>query len=78
MPPFFNQAVEALWDLLYSAEQAWGHLSVTVRIIGALAIGAGFVLFGARAENTGWSTFMFFVAFGFLSYVLAVGIYYVR
>ena len=78
MPPFFNEAIRALWDLLYGAELAWHSLGLGVRLLIALAIGAIFVLLGSRAESTGWSTFLFFCAFGFLAYVLGIGMYYVR
>ena len=78
MPSFVDDAVKGLLDLLYSAEQSWHSLSVSVRIVTAMAIAAIFVLLGSRAESTGWSTFLFFLAFGFFSYVLAVGMFYVR
>jgi hypothetical protein len=78
MPAFFAEALDALMSMPHLAMMYWEGLTLTSRIIFALAaVGLG-IYGGSRAERTGLSTLMFFGAFGFFAYIIAVGIELIR
>jgi len=52
----------------------WQTTPLTTRILIALAMAGLGVYLGARAERSGMSAALFFAAFGFFAYVIAVGI----
>lgn len=52
----------------------WETTPLATRILLALAMAGLGVYLGSRAERSGMSAALFFVAFGFFAYVIAMGI----
>jgi hypothetical protein len=73
MPPLFSDAVAALLDFYKLVVSWWGQLSLVTRIIAALAASALAVYSATRTEQSGLSMLLFFSAFGFFAYVIAMG-----
>lgn len=73
MPDFFSEAVSTLFSLPHLALIYWQSLATMTRILVALAAAALGVYSGSRSEQSGLSTLLFFSAFGFFAYVIAVG-----
>jgi hypothetical protein len=73
MPPFFSDAIQALWDFWGLFVAHWQALSVVTRVLIAMGAAALTVYGGSRAEQTAFSTLLFFAAFGIFAYIVAAG-----
>jgi hypothetical protein len=73
MPPFFSDAIQGLYDTWGLILAYWGSLAETTRILIALFASGGTVYAATKAEETGWSAMLFFVAFSIFSYVIFAG-----
>jgi len=71
--PLFSDAVNALLDFYQLVHGWWGQLSVVTRVLAALAAAGLAIYSGSRAEQSGLSMLLFFSAFGFFAYVIAIG-----
>ncbi len=73
MPPLFSDAVNGLFEFYHLIIAWWGQLPIVTRIIIALAGSAAAVYSGSKTEQSGLSMLLFFSAFGFFAYVIAMG-----
>lgn len=73
MPPLFSDAVNALLDFYQLVLAWWGQLPVVTRILAALAASGLAIYSASRTEQSGLSMLLFFSAFGFFAYVIAMG-----
>jgi hypothetical protein len=73
VPPFFSDAIQALWDFWDLILAHWEALAVVTRVLIAMAAAALSMYGGSRAEQTSLSTMLFFAAFGFFAYIVAAG-----
>jgi len=73
MPPMFSDAINALFDFYQLVVAWWGHLSLVTRILAALVASGLAVYLATRTEQSGLSMLLFFSAFGFFAYVVAMG-----
>ena len=74
MPQFITDVFSAFWQLIGDCQGMWSTTPLVTRIIIALAMAGLGVYLGSRAEHSGMSALLFFVAFGFFAYVIAMGI----
>jgi hypothetical protein len=61
-------------EVIQDSQAMWETTPLTTRIVIALAVAGLGVYLGSRAERSGTSAVLFFVAFGFFAYVIAMGI----
>jgi len=73
MPPLFSDAVNSLFEFYHLIIAWWGQLAVVTRIVIALVASAAAVYSGSKTEQSGLSMLLFFSAFGFFAYVIAMG-----
>ena len=74
MPKFVDDVFVAFSQLIEDSHGLWESTPVATRLIIALAMAGLGVYLGSRAEHSGVSAALYFVAFGFFAYVIAVGI----
>ena len=74
MPQFISDVYRAFHQVLQDCQGTWETTPLTTRIIIALMMAGLGVYLGVRAERSGMSAVLFFAAFGFFAYVVAVGI----
>jgi hypothetical protein len=75
---FIFEVYDAFLQVIYDCEGIWQITPPTTRIIIALVMSGLGVYLGSRAERSGMSAALFFAAFGFFAYLVAVGISLVR
>jgi hypothetical protein len=73
VPKFAIDVYEALLQVIRECFQTWDSTPITTRLIIALVMAGLGVYLGARAERSGVSALLFFAAFGFFAYVVAMG-----
>jgi hypothetical protein len=78
VPNLINDTYTAFLQLIADSGQIWDTTPLTTRILIALALAGLGVYLGSRSERTEMSALLFFAAFGFFAYVIAVGITLVR
>ena len=74
MPKFVEDIYNAFLQVIQDIVGMWDTTPVTTRLIIAVAMAGLGVYLGSRSEHTGLSAMLFFAAFGFFAYVIAVGI----
>ena len=74
LPKFISDVYDAFLQVIQDCEGIWQVTPPTTRIIIALVMSALGVYLGSRAERSGMSAALFFAAFGFFAYIVAVGI----
>jgi hypothetical protein len=74
LPKFVADIYAAFLQLIQGIGGTWDTTPVTTRLIIAVAMAGLGVYLGSRSEHTGLSAMLFFAAFGFFAYVIAVGI----
>jgi hypothetical protein len=74
LPKFVAEVYEAFLQVIHDSHGIWDTTPLTTRIMLALAMAGLGVYLGSRAERSGMSAALFFAAFGFFAYVVAVGI----
>jgi hypothetical protein len=73
LPKFVADVYDAFLQVIQDCRQIWEGTPVTTRLLlGLLMAGLG-VYLGSRAERSGMSAVLFFAAFGFFAYIIAVG-----
>lgn len=72
MPDLFSDALDSLYDTWWLALAYWGALPDITRLIISLLAAAGVVYLATQAEETGWSSILFFAAFGIFAYVMLI------
>lgn len=78
MPNFVTDVYSAFLQLLEDSRQIWATTPVANRLLIALALAGVGVYLGSRSERIGTSALLYFLAFGFFAYVVAVGITLVK
>jgi hypothetical protein len=74
LPKFVTDVYDAFLQVIHDARAMWDGTPTTTRILLALAMAGLGVYLGSRAERSGMSAVLFFAAFGFFAYVVAVGV----
>jgi hypothetical protein len=74
LPKFVTDVYDAFLQVIQDCEGIWQGTPETTRILLALMMAGLGVYLGSRAERSGMSAALFFAAFGFFAYVVAVGI----
>ena len=74
MPNIAVDVYDAFMQLLRDCGGLWQGTPVTTHLLFALLMSGLGIYLGARAETSGMSALLFFAAFGFFAYVVAVGI----
>jgi hypothetical protein len=74
LPKFVSDVYDAFLQVIDGAHGLWDSTPITTRLLIALLMAGLGVYLGARAERSGMSAVLFFAAFGFFAYVIAVGI----
>ena len=78
VPNFVTDIYAAFLQLIQDSRQIWDTTPLTTRILIALLLAGLGVYLGSRSERTGMSALLYFVAFGFFAYVVALGITLVK
>jgi hypothetical protein len=74
LPKFAADVYDAFLQLIQDFHGLWETTPVTSRLLLALLMAGMGVYLGSRAERSAMSAALFFAAFGFFAYVIAVGI----
>jgi hypothetical protein len=74
LPKFAADVYDAFLQVIQDCHGIWDTTPLTTRILLALMMAGLGVYLGSRAERSGMSAALFFAAFGFFAYVIAVGI----
>jgi hypothetical protein len=74
LPKLFTDVYDAFLQLIDDFQGLWESTPITTRLILALAMAGLGIYLGSRAEHSAMSAVLFFAAFGFFAYVIAVGI----
>ena len=74
MPKFVAEVYAAFLQVIGDCRGIWDTTPTSTRIILALMMAGLGVYLGSRAERSGMSAALFFAAFGFFAYVVAMGI----
>jgi hypothetical protein len=78
LPKFVADVYAAFLQVIQDCRQIWDVTPTTTRLLLALLMAGLGVYLGSRAERSGMSAVLFFAAFGFFAYVVAVGISLIR
>jgi hypothetical protein len=78
LPKFVSDVYAAFLLVVQGSLDTWEGTEVTTRLVLALMMAGLGVYLGARSERSGMSAALFFAAFGFFAYVVAVGMTLIR
>jgi hypothetical protein len=78
LPKFIEDIYNAFLQVIQDLGGLWESTPVSTRLIIAILLAGLGVYLGSRAEKSGTSAALFFAAFGFFAYVIAVGISLMR
>ena len=73
MPALVSDVFDAFREVILDLQGLWAATPIVTRLIIAIAMAGLGVYLGSRAEHSGMSAVLFFAAFGFFAYVIAVG-----
>jgi hypothetical protein len=73
MPSFVQDIWVAYGIARDSLLLAWARLSIPTKMLIVLAVTAGMIYAGSKAEKTGWSAVIFLGSFGLFAYILVLG-----
>jgi hypothetical protein len=74
LPKFVADVYAAFLQVIQDCRGIWETTPLTTRLLLALVMAGLGVYLGSRAERSGMSAVLFFAAFGFFAYVVAIGI----
>ena len=78
MPNFVAEVNSAFLQVFQDLYDLWDSTAMTTRLLVALLMAGLGIFMGTRAERTGTSAVLYFVAFGCFAYIVASGIALVR